>query len=372
MHGGAQTISRRRPRARGDGPPLHPRGAHDRWSAPRPRGWPRAVQRLRGSEVVGPAPAGMVRARSPSAATPPGRPRARGDGPRHTPPRQIGGASAPRPRGWSRPPVRRVEPDRVGPAPAGMVLRAGSGPAADGCRPRARGDGPHRLKRAADEEESAPRPRGWSPHDPRTAGVGQVGPAPAGDGLRMVSAERSPWPSAPRPRGWSDSQVSDRNRLKVGPAPAGMVRAARRWSCARARRPRARGDGPRRDLVAMVCDLSAPHPRRWSVTIGLIPHAVEVGPAPAGMVPTVSLLGGRRFGRPRARGDGPWLEMEPRPSNWSAPRPRGSSPGGVALARDGPVGPAPAGMVHGAGHRKSDQPDHPCRSEHVHSPAAVA
>ena len=118
---GAARVSR--PRARGGGPCRISCSARRVSSSPRPRRWSPGGVGVDGLLGVVPAPAGVV---PRPAATPPRRP----------------SASSPRPRGWSQLGDHLHEHAGVVPAPAGVVpARARAGRPGPG-RPRARGGGP--------------------------------------------------------------------------------------------------------------------------------------------------------------------------------------------------------------------------------------
>lgn len=93
---GAETC---RPRARGDGSPSGTTEGDILLSAPRPRGWFGRAVVVDQWRLVGPAPAGMVRASSNSAPRLPSRPRAREDGPLTS--ARPAARPTPRPQGWS-------------------------------------------------------------------------------------------------------------------------------------------------------------------------------------------------------------------------------------------------------------------------------
>ncbi len=216
---------------------------------------------------------------------PAGRPRTRGDGPPHWPPRPKFRASAPHPRGWSSIGLLNGSLTPVGPAPAGMVpASVGTEPPARG-RPRTRGDGPEARSTRSGHAGSAPHPRGWSAEGRRGLADAAVGPAPAGMVLRLgVSSgavvgrprTRGDGPpdaisharlveSAPHPRGWSSLLISECAVSVVGPAPAGMALVFTTTRLLMCRRPRTRGDGPPCRTVRCLPRKSAPHPRGWSL-----------------------------------------------------------------------------------------------------------
>ena len=284
-------------------------------ASPRPRGWTRAGDHVRGVGGGFPAPAGMDRC----GACRPGRtgrlPRARGDGPHSI--RDIGYRyeASPRPRGWTRR-ARTVRADCLGfPAPAGMDPSARASAWATRRLPRARGDGP--------------------------AGGGHV---------------RSPVAASPRPRGWTRRVHVRRLESRGFPAPAGMDPSHRIRTRTREWLPRARGDGPEDEQGELQTLTASPRPRGWTA-VTRAKLAPEVGfPAPAGMDPPVRCPGRRRRRLPRARGDGPGrtdargclLQASPRPRGWTPRRP-GRKVRVVGF-------PAPAGMDPAGASRETDPP----------------
>ena len=274
-------------------------------SSPRPRGWsrirPAHVQRRR----VVPAPAGVVPAARPRAASPARRPRARGGGPLLGLDHGPAQASSPRPRGWSLQVRAHAAADVVVPAPAGVVPASGRRRRSATGRPRARGGGP---------------------------------PSPRGGGRERLSS--------PRPRGWSPPLQAGAESQRVVPAPAGVVPRTARASPARSGRPRARGGGPGEAVIVYPEDVSSPRPRGWSLPDRWPPRSGQVVPAPAGVVPSRSTgacawrsvvpapagvvpgrprRAARRGCRPRARGGGPGPPTVATPTVGSSPRPRGWS-----------------------------------------------
>ncbi|SUP27225.1 Uncharacterised protein [Streptomyces griseus] len=143
----------------------------------------------------------------------------------------------------------------------------------------------------------------------------------------MTAWERAP--SAPHPRGCSLGAGLDEVSVQVGPAPAGMLPDGRPpWPTTRPR-----------------TSSSAPHPRGCSYLHRYDKTAAWVGPAPAGMLPRRRRAGSRRRCRPRTRGDAPRREQPLRRHVRSAPHPRGCSRRPHLLREAPPVGPAPAGML---------------------------
>ncbi len=156
---------------------------------------------------------------------------------------------------------------------------------------------------------------------------------------------------SPRPRGWSLLEVTSRHSRRLLPAPAGMVPPPACHAHAVRTAPRARGDGPpdpSRTAAPYAC---SPRPRGWSSGDADADLYVSLLPAPAGMVPTCGPAGTWRGAAPRARGDGPELARGDLKSGRCSPRPRGwSQAGGRRLAKAGLL-PAPAGMVPEADER---------------------
>ena len=140
------------------------------------------------------------------------------------------------------------------------------------------------------------------------------------------------------------ASISARAR-RVGPAHAGMVRRLTNPACTRSCRPRARGDGPSEGGFRDPSNVSAPRTRGWSACRVTRATQRRVGPAHAGMVQPTSAYASRRNGRPRARGDGPLVNLTPHPVRMSAPRTRGWSLAAGMATGESLVGPAHAGMV---------------------------
>ena len=154
-------VSKCRPRTRGDGPTIPATAGPRQWSAPHPRGWSPGGVAADVVDVVGPAPAGMVRPGQIRAGTERRRPRTRGDGPYDRYATLPDGGSAPHPRGWSHRSRKTGPESSVGPAYAGMVLARGTSPPRCLGQPRVRGDGPWPRWSTTSSKPSAPHPRGW-------------------------------------------------------------------------------------------------------------------------------------------------------------------------------------------------------------------
>ncbi len=389
-----------RPRARGDGSPTLSVSGGAAWSAPRPRGWFGHHRGLHHRPDVVPAPAGMVPATAAAPTRSGSPPRARGDGSRSWRSSRPPTPSAPRPRGWFLVGVLDDQVGGVGPAPAGMVLRALRESCTSNSRPRARGDGSSTRAGRLGTSWSAPRPRGWFLLERGSRDPQHVGPAPAGmvppghpghllwsmsaprprgwipaprpavrcarsrprargDGSRIGLVRGLTGGSAPRPRGWFPDPGDQHDPGGVGPAPAGMVlvpsRGSPPWPC----RPRARGDGSSQSPSTTRSMPSAPRPRGWFSTRAVTGRACNVGPAPAGMVPAGRTGRGCSRRRPRARGDGSGFYSGGAVGQASAPRPRGWFVQGVVEGENAVVGPAPAGMVPRPARRGGARPRRP-------------
>ncbi len=290
------------PRTRGDGPPACGNAVRLPSCSPHPRGWSRALRARRARPSVLPAPAGMVppsRRRAAASDSAPA-PRTRGDGPVPVPALQVAVSCSPHPRARIR--LRALT---VLPAPAGMVPPGSRSASRCRCAPRTRGDGPASLTSSDNSILCSPHPRersrlGTGPRDvldvlPVPAGMVPAG-LPPGDRPRSAARTRGDGPCwgarfgaasrcSPHPRGWSHALLQGVRGLFVLPAPAGMVPGL---SVTRNRgpcAPRTRGDGPTGSLLELSRRLCSPHPRGWSpAEVGRL-RGVRVLPAPAGMVP---------------------------------------------------------------------------------------
>ncbi|ESP95702.1 hypothetical protein B591_30913 (plasmid) [Streptomyces sp. GBA 94-10 4N24] len=275
----------RRPRTRGDAPISGNVQSCPGWSAPHPRGCSAGLPRSCLAYTVGPAPAGMLRPRLSGACPHRRRPRTRGDAPWTHWRSAFRPRSAPHPRGCSESSRIATGDDLVGPAPAGMLRSRGQTHRPSTRRPRTRGDAPRFPTPMHHDPTSAPHPRGCSGVAHCLFPPGGVGPAPAGMLRQPTCQPRSPCrrprtrgdaphgaygpggraESAPHPRGCSGNTAKRWLRPWVGPAPAGMLRCGswqRRWAPGR---PRTRGDAPFPTTSVYEPALSAPHPRGCSV-----------------------------------------------------------------------------------------------------------
>ena len=194
------------------------------------------------------------------------------------------------------------------PAHAGMDPESGR----PGCRtsglPRARGDGPERIRGAILATGTAPRTRGWTPrrfsrasrrHDcPAHAGMDPPHwesmllrarlPRARGDGPWPLTLARSRVRTAPRTRGWTLHVKRVPAQLLDCPAHAGMDPKAVFTRVPPARLPRARGDGPSRTGRRVRGTETAPRTRGWTANANASTRPWRDCPAHAGMDPTTA------------------------------------------------------------------------------------
>ena len=130
---------------------------------------------------------------------------------------------------------------------------------------------------------------------------------------------------APRTRGWSSHAPSPAGASRVGPAHAGVVPSIRSHSSRICRGPRARGGGPVSARIAAPATRWAPRTRGWSLYHTSGYESSRVGPAHAGVVRAPLSLIAYGFRGPRARGGGPDNHTADRMVMESAPRTRGWS-----------------------------------------------
>ena len=313
------------PRARGDGPRARSAPRIAPVDSPRSRGWTRTAARRPPARGGFPALAGMDPGQSRTTESRTRIPRARGDGP--LPGRCWGWRSrdSPRSRGWTREKRQRGRRLMGFPALAGMDPATDlRGMVARGI-PRARGDGPGQGPGDSHVPMDSPRSRGWTPIMMRDRAIANGFPALAGmdrrlavHGVVLAGIPRArgdgPWSSSlslstevdsPRSRGWTPPGRRDPCARSGFPALAGMD-PPRRSACASTSRiPRARGDGPGLELFSVPVFSDSPRSRGWTRRRGPR-HASPPGfPALAGMDPFRRGDTAPRAGIPRARGDGP-------------------------------------------------------------------
>ena len=168
------------PRTRGDGPTL-PGVLPGRFQfSPHPRGWSGTQNTCKHGAVVLPAPAGMVRTSREITYLRERSPRTRGDGPGGEGAIDVYVAFSPHPRGWSVTITQIIRTDVVLPAPAGMVRTGRAETLRANGSPRTRGDGPRETWACSRPSKFSPHPRGWSAAGRCARRASQVLPAPAG------------------------------------------------------------------------------------------------------------------------------------------------------------------------------------------------
>ena len=254
----------RRPRVCGGRPVATGSGRFHWKSAPRMRGSSLVTPDDLATAAVGPAYAGVVRTRGRGARSRVGRPRVCGGRPMRGSSLPRARRSAPRMRGSSVAQLVQIRGAHVGPAYAGVVRARGVRAGGRSGRPRVCGGRPAAHATARAVTVSAPRMRGSSQGDSAGDRAAVVGPAYAGVvprgrprapwrrcrprvcGGRPAKAER--WlarnRSAPRMRGSSRAAHRCPARRQVGPAYAGVVRHASTRAPSRMRRPRVCGGRP--------------------------------------------------------------------------------------------------------------------------------
>ena len=233
---------------------------------------------------------------------------------------------------------------RVRPAHAGIIPVRSTGHLGLSGPPRTRGDHPRWRVRRRDPRRSAPHTRGSSPIWPMSFCRYRVRPAHAGiipwmtrncrscgcpprtrgdhPGIKHALDHRNR--SAPHTRGSSPFRVDHRRRLQVRPAHAGIIRSLSWSGLATRRPPRTRGDHPPSSDVASRVPKSAPHTRGSS---GERPESfvtAEVRPAHAGIIPDLVQRSKHIPGPPHTRGElsnGPAIVVG---NHRSAPHTRGA------------------------------------------------
>ncbi len=211
-------------------------------------------------------------------------PRAGGDGPPQTRAAWSMLTAPPRRRGWTRPSVMLAAPFTGSPAQAGMDPAGALTLASPRRLPRAGGDGPPARRDRGGHCVAPPRRRGWTRgHAPRTAGArgspAQAGmdptvlppgphprglPRAGGDGPCGAGVRGTRTRAPPRRRGWTLPRGRGPTSWTGSPAQAGMDPASRASRWARARLPRAGGDGPRRRGAGRSAALAPPRRRGWT------------------------------------------------------------------------------------------------------------
>ena len=278
---GISRRRRRRPRTRGDLPAYALAFGTVPESSPHARGSSGGRQLVHQLELVVPARAGIFRAAPRSARRRQGRPRTRGDLPTALSSGLVATASSPHARGSSVAVLVGRHHEDVVPARAGIFRATTTRTASPPCRPRTRGDlplnGPLRitLGLSSPHARGSSVPTSWVRHGclvvPARAGIF---PTAAPGRSRMWRRPRTrgdlPVPglatvrvpvSSPHARGSSITLTSRHGGRVVVPARAGIFPGGGAAGCPRAGRPRTRGDLPPLVCVSRWRIVSSPHAR---------------------------------------------------------------------------------------------------------------
>ena len=233
-------------------------------------------------------------------------PHACGDGPNYSQHLPEWEEFSPRVWGWSGEPAIARSPRYVFPTRVGMVRAVGRLGASERRFPHACGDGPASTTSGNDAFVFSPRVWGWSVV--LSDGLLRLRrfPHACGDGPHPDWACNYAREFSPRVWGWSVRPASVRLDAKVFPTRVGMVRTRQPSGCGRGRFPHACGDGPSMEFQDFVDRMFSPRVWGWSV------------------IRCDQRLGLRRF--PHACGDGPKLwdmdlscgKFSPRVWGWSA------------------------------------------------------
>ncbi len=166
------------PRTRGDAPGRGRVRSAGSTCSPHARGCSRAPVRLGIDCRLFPAPAGMFPSTAARRSSSPPAPRTRGDGPVRTDLVIWVRNCSPHTRGWTL--VRELHQSQAPllPARAGMAPSTCRRSNATTSAPRASGDGPCRCSFGSPTRGCCPRPRGWSRPPPRRLEPGRLLPPP--------------------------------------------------------------------------------------------------------------------------------------------------------------------------------------------------
>ncbi len=280
-----------------------------RWS-PRMRGWSRHRHRRAGVCLLLPAPAGLVPNLPPAVTFQSAAPRTRGVGPDDGEPDADEAICSPHPRGWSRT-LRRARLDRrLLPAPAGLVPVSLAMRSHLAAAPRTRGVGPLIAGGPYEPSSCSPHPRGWSRRQRPRSRLSLAAPRTRGVGPPAARPRTSIRSCSPHPRGWSPLHRTASCQRPLLPAPAGLVPYTSASAACSGPAPRTRGVGPARPRTTWRRARCSPHPRGWSHGGEVVHGEGELLPAPAGLVPIVTVCWVNWDSAPRTRGVGPpahWL-----------------------------------------------------------------
>ncbi len=191
--------------------------------------------------------------------------------------------------------------------------------------PRARGDGPMDGHPDGDVTQAPPRSRGWTPDVEEFVGAAFGSLALAGMDLLVELGSGLPWrlPRArgdgpyqervavlleeapPRSRGWTPRLRAGGRPALGSPALAGMDLLSSSVRISTRRLPRARGDGPALLRYLTGAREAPPRSRGWTHASSLPIWKALGSPALAGMDPGAIRRDCPHRRLPRARGDGP-------------------------------------------------------------------
>ena len=369
----------RLPRTRGDGPRACAAAGKNAPASPHTRGWTRAAPVRAASTGGFPAHAGMDPRGTRAAASRPGLPRTRGDGPDAARVQRQRGEASPHTRGWTRRRRRAAAGDSGFPAHAGMDLARPRSARQSARLPRTRGDGPCRRTDPGTTAAASPHTRGWTaavaddrgqelgfpahagmdPSPPIFGARSRRLPRTRGDGPSSGSAAYQRSGASPHTRGWTRTASAAARRRGGFPAHAGMDPPVSCSSRTPRRLPRTRGDGPVIEWQLRDMIKASPHTRGWTRTPPAASGPRRGFPAHAGMDPARRRSSARAGWLPRTRGDGPVRLAAVRGVLRASPHTRGWTLGLEAHAGRGRGFPAHAGMDPAPGRRSPARPGLP-------------
>ncbi len=291
------------PRTRGDGPMATAFTTHAPTFSPHTRGWTAIPVYVYGFAEVFPAHAGMDRYLSSTDLSLSRFPRTRGDGPRAYRNGRMACGFSPHTRGWTVFQCRISFGFGVFPAHAGMDRNNGPSAPTPAGFPRTRGDGPATGAVIRTFTGFSPHTRGWTgtatrqhrlrPVFPAHAGMDRIParcmvpwhrfPRTRGDGPTAAKKTPAKKPFSPHTRGWTVARGKASGGAPVFPAHAGMDRQSHEKSRMARRFPRTRGDGPCHWGRAPQGRTFSPHTRGWTGVEGFADVPGGVFPAHAGM-----------------------------------------------------------------------------------------
>src|SRR5690606_25632284 len=172
-----------------------------------------------------------------------------------------------------------------------------------------------------------------------------------GDGPTAAPTRAPSAREAPRTWGWTVPGALRPHRRAGSPTHVGMDRWSARPRPARARKPHARGDGPRAartpgEAVEEAESTREEAPRTWGWTVELLygPEMKVGSPTHVGMDRARTISRSRCPRKPHARGDGPAAARRHTRHRTEAPRTWGWTDAGPRLGGEGPGSPTHVGM----------------------------